>query len=65
MSDGESVHEKIDRLEAKINLLEKSVSDLVTAWSTAKGLTAFMKWLATVATAAVVLYNVWHTGSPK
>lgn len=39
---------KVEDLEHKIESLEKSVKELVSAWNTAQGLTSFIKWASTV-----------------
>lgn len=57
---------KIEKLEDKVTKLTTSVEDLVTAWNTAKGMTTFVKWLAGVAAACVMLWNLAHNGgTPK
>lgn len=59
----QALEDKIDSLEKTVVTLSKSVEDLVTAWNTAKGMTAFIKWLSSLAVAATVLYNVWKGSS--
>lgn len=52
----ETLEEKIDKLEDSLAKMAESVDDLVAAWSTAKGMTSFVKWLASLASACGVLY---------
>lgn len=53
---------KVAQLEAKLDSLEEKMdkmliqnADLLAAWNTAKGMTSFVKWLASLATAAAVI----------
>jgi hypothetical protein len=57
--------EKLDKLEDSVSKLSISVDELVKAWGTAKGMTAFIKWLASLATAAGAIYAALHNMGPK
>lgn len=43
-------------LKESVTLLNKSVEGLVDAWNTAKGITAFVKWLGGFISAAAIVY---------
>lgn len=55
---------QVELLEEKLDKLTDSVDELVKAWTTAKGMTTFVKWLASLASAAGVIYALLH-GTPK
>lgn len=52
----EDLREEVAELRQEVRDLKKSVEDLVLAWNTAKGMTAFVKWLASLAIAGGVIY---------
>lgn len=54
------LEDRIAKMEVKIDTLAKSVEDLVLAWSTAKGITAFVKWSASIATACGIIWAFLH-----
>ena len=43
-------------LSKEVSAMRKDISGLIDAWHTANGMARFVKWLATVATAAAVLW---------
>lgn len=60
------LEDKVIVLESKIDSLAQSIEDLVLAFNTAKGVTAFVKWLAATITAGGVIYAAFiHTGVTK
>jgi hypothetical protein len=60
-----AMQNKIDTLEESVVKLTESVDELVKAWGTAKGMTSFIKWLASLASACGVLYAALHDKVPK
>lgn len=52
-------------MSKRMETLEASVSDLVTAWRTAGGVVSFVKWLAGIATAILAFVAVMKLGIPK
>lgn len=50
---------QIQDLTESVTALSESVKDLVDAWRTAKGITAFVKWMAAMAIAFGVLLSYW------
>lgn len=55
---------QVETLEEKVDKLTDSIDDLVKAWGTAKGMTTFVKWLASIASAGGVIYALLQ-GTPK
>lgn len=49
---------RIDKLEAKVDLMLIRTDELITAYNTAKGITVFIKWLASLATAAGIVWTL-------
>lgn len=60
-----TLQRQVETLEESVAKLTSSVDELVKAWSTAKGMTSFVKWLASLATACGVLYAALHNMTPK
>lgn len=56
---------KFEKLEAKIDLMLIRTDELITAYSTAKGITVFIKWLASLATAWGVVWSLLHGKIPS
>ena len=52
----------IETLEFKIDKLTSSVDGLVVAWNTAKGVTAFVKWIGSISVGLGVLWAMLHGG---
>jgi nicotinate-nucleotide pyrophosphorylase len=52
----------IKSLSTEVASLKASVSDLVTAWKTANGVVAFVKWLAGIATAVIAIVALVKLG---
>lgn len=48
-----------EELKEEIKELQGDIKDLVEAWNAAKGLTTFIKWLASIAAAVVMLWNLY------
>lgn len=61
----EALENKVVSLEYKIDSMSQSITELVAAWNTAKGMTTFVKWLASLGTAGGVLYALFHGGAIK
>lgn len=55
----------IKSLADKVTSLDTSVSDLVSAWRTATGVVAFVKWLAGAVTAIAVLIAAFKLGGSR
>lgn len=55
---------RIDKLEAKMDLMLIRADEIITAYNTAKGITVFVKWLASLATAAGILWAALHGKFP-
>lgn len=60
-----TLQRQVETLEESVAKLTASVDELVKAWSTAKGMTSFVKWLASLTTACGVLYAALHNMTPK
>jgi uncharacterized protein YukE len=60
-----ALQDQVETLQNKLDKLTDSVDELVKAWNTAKGMTTFIKWLASLSTACGVLYAALHNVSPK
>ena len=52
----------IEAIGKKVDALETSITDLVTAWKTANGVVSFVKSLASVATAVVAIVAFFKLG---
>lgn len=50
---------RVESLASEVSELKDQVKALVEAWRTANGLVKFIKWAAGIASALVVLYNVY------
>lgn len=59
-----ALQSQIETLEENVAKLTNSVEDLVKAWNTAKGMTSFVKWIASLASAGGVIWALLQ-GSPK
>lgn len=55
MSEVEQLRAHVEKLETKVDTLNNSIKDLAEAWKTAQTLVAFMKWLAGIGAALIVL----------
>lgn len=55
MSEVEQLRSHVEKLEVKVDSLNDSIKDLAEAWKTAQTLVAFMKWLAGIGAALIVL----------
>lgn len=51
---------KVENLTHEVTELKDQVKSLVEAWQTANGLVKFVKWAAGLASAGVILFNVFH-----
>jgi cell division septum initiation protein DivIVA len=60
-----ALQRQVETLEESVAKLTDSVDELVKAWSTAKGMTSFVKWMASLASACGVLYAALHNIGPK
>lgn len=60
---------KVEELTAEIAELRKDIKDLVGAWQTAKGVTAFVSWLSKFLTGSGIIFGMvyafLHWGPPK
>lgn len=56
------LEDKFSKLEAKTDLMLIRTDELIFAYSTAKGVTSFIKWLAGVVGAGVLLYTTVFGG---
>lgn len=56
---------KIDKLESKMDLMIIRTDELITAYNTAKGITVFIKWLASLATAGGIVWAALHGKFPS
>lgn len=59
MSEVEQLRSHVEKLEAKVDTLNDSIKDLADAWRAAQTLVAFMKWLAGIGAAVIVLKTAW------
>jgi len=59
MSEVEQLRAHVEKLEHKVDTLNESIKDLAEAWKTAQTLVAFMKWLAGIGAALLVLKTAW------
>ena len=58
MSEVEQLRAHVEKLETKVDTLNDSIKDLAEAWKTAQTLVAFMKWLAGIGAAIIVIKTV-------
>jgi prefoldin subunit 5 len=59
MSEVEQLRAHVEKLEQKVDSLNDSIKDLAEAWRTAQTLVAFMKWLAGIGAALLVMKTAW------
>lgn len=59
----EALEDKVVSLEHKIDSMSHNIEDLVSAWNTAKGMTTFVKWLASLASAGGIIYAIFSHGA--
>ena len=59
MSEVEQIRSNVEKLEKKVDCLNDSIRDLAEAWRAAQTLVAFMKWLAGIGAALLVLKTAW------
>jgi len=59
MSEVEQLRAHVEKLEQKVDTLNDSIKDLAEAWRTAQTLVAFMKWLAGIGAALLVMKTAW------
>jgi len=59
MSEVEQLRAHVEKLETKVDSLNDSIKDLAEAWKTAQTLVAFMKWLAGIGAALIVMKAAW------
>jgi prefoldin subunit 5 len=59
MSEVEQLRAHVEKLEQKVDSLNESIKDLAEAWRTAQTLVAFMKWLAGIGAALLVMKTAW------
>ena len=51
---------QVEDLKLEVEALRNSIEALVDAWNTAKGVTAFIKWVGSISTGLGILYALWH-----
>jgi hypothetical protein len=59
MSEVEQLKAQVEKLEQKVDDINTSIKDLAEAWRTAQTLVAFMKWLAGIGAALLVMKTAW------
>jgi hypothetical protein len=59
MSEVEQIRSNVEKLEKKVDCLNDSIRDLAEAWRAAQTLVAFMKWIAGIGAALLVLKTAW------
>jgi prefoldin subunit 5 len=59
MSEVEQLRAHVQKIESKVDELNNSIKDLAEAWKTAQTLVAFMKWLAGIGAALLVMKAAW------
>jgi prefoldin subunit 5 len=59
MSEVEQLKAQVEKLEQKVDDINASIKDLAEAWRTAQTLVAFMKWLAGIGAALLVMKTAW------
>ena len=60
MSEVEQLRAHVEKLEVKVDNLNNSIKDLADAWKTAQTLVAFVKWLAGIGAALLLLKTAWE-----
>lgn len=60
MSEVEQLRAHVEKLEVKVDNLNNSIKDLAEAWKTAQTLVAFVKWLAGIGAALLLLKTAWE-----
>lgn len=60
MSEVEQLRAHVEKLEYKVDNLNNSIKDLADAWKTAQTLVAFIKWLAGIGAALLLLKTAWE-----
>jgi hypothetical protein len=61
MSEVEQLRAHVEKLEVKVDNLNNSIKDLADAWKTAQTLVAFIKWLAGIGAALLLLKTAWES----
>lgn len=61
MSEVEQLKAHVEKLEVKVDNLNNSIKDLADAWKTAQTLVAFIKWLAGIGAALLLLKTAWES----
>jgi prefoldin subunit 5 len=59
MSEVEQLRAHVQKIESKVDELNNSIKDLAEAWRAAQTLVAFMKWLAGIGAALLVMKAAW------
>lgn len=59
MSEVEQLRAHVEKIESKVDDLNHSIKDLAEAWKAAQALVAFMKWLAGIGAALLVMKAAW------
>jgi prefoldin subunit 5 len=59
MSEVEQLRAHVEKIESKVDELNNSIKDLAEAWRAAQTLVAFMKWLAGIGAALLVMKAAW------
>jgi prefoldin subunit 5 len=59
MSEVEQLRAHVEKIESKVDDLNNSIKDLAEAWRAAQTLVAFMKWLAGIGAALLVMKAAW------
>lgn len=61
----DTLETKVEKLEAKIDLVLIRTDELITSYNTAKGITVFIRWLASLATASGIVWALLHGKIPS
>lgn len=61
----EELNTRMDKLEAKLDLMLIRTDELITSYNTAKGITVFIRWLASLATASGIVWALLHGKIPS
>lgn len=61
----QALQQEVESLKKEVADMRADIKDLVDAWNTARGVTAFVKWVGSIAAGAAILYNVLTHGVPK
>jgi prefoldin subunit 5 len=59
ISEVEQLRAHVEKIESKVDELNNSIKDLAEAWRAAQTLVAFMKWLAGIGAALLVMKAAW------